>query len=393
MDIIQQAQMIGRAIYNNDPADRRRIIAYNPVLARCLTSVTAAILIQQIKHWWESSQKQPFYKFRAGGQTRNGVWEPNTNELYRNGDSWLEELAFGRSEFDSAIQVIGTKITTGMKKQTILEDTDAQFNDAGEMLNADHLVVYWTDSARVTWWQLNEPLLYSVLGKIEMANQAYAELGITSKQGANSENLNYLEIQKNRITFNTEMNSKDELKDSSRSQNSEKNLNSEKRENDLLQESMQLGDRSTNNIRVKKVKIETDLKIQEDSVNHAESAKKAQRKYGEAEREKALAYVQALESERGQPFVHGTSQTKRVWKEVYAELLPLSPEIADIRNLYRAMRTDTFWRNQEILPIHLANKYQSWVHADRPMNGAARWNDGPSPTSKAVQPVASEIFF
>jgi hypothetical protein len=64
------------------------------------------------------------------------------------GDSWIEELGFSGDEFDAALKRIGTKIMAGTSKAEAMQKTDAT-----------GLVLYWTDSNRVTWYSVNVELL------------------------------------------------------------------------------------------------------------------------------------------------------------------------------------------------------------------------------------------
>jgi hypothetical protein len=126
-------------------AEDNDTIPYRKSLRRIAGSVTATILLQQIvwrakHHKWEA-----FYKFKS----------PCKHELYREGDSWTEELGFSIEEFDAAIKRIGTKITQGTKKTDVL---------AGDTPNS--LVLYWTDTNRITWYQLNVDLLGKWLNAI-----------------------------------------------------------------------------------------------------------------------------------------------------------------------------------------------------------------------------------
>ena len=109
-------------------------IPYRPSWRRAIGSVSACILWQQILFRATPINFRPFYKFRA----------PCEHRLYKPGDSWTEELCFSGKEFDTALDQIATKITTGMDKATELEKIDTA-----------HLVLYWTDANRVTWYQVS----------------------------------------------------------------------------------------------------------------------------------------------------------------------------------------------------------------------------------------------
>lgn len=136
-------------------AEDRNVISYRRRLNYITGSVTATILLQQIIHRASTNGYKPFYKFRS----------PCEHSLYREGDSWVEELGFTPREFDGALHRIGTKITKDVKKKEILESDDTKA-----------LVIYWTDANRVTWYQLNERLLGDILEIIYDPDWAKANL-------------------------------------------------------------------------------------------------------------------------------------------------------------------------------------------------------------------------
>ncbi len=142
-------------------ADDRRAVSYRPRFARLVGSVLSAILLQQMIYWWDRNGEQPFFKFK----------EPCKNKEYRTGDSWCEELGFTRYEFDSALALIGTKIVKGISKNMAMEWEIARLEDfpnddagfvAGMQRSIQHLIVYWTDSNRRTWYWVNSALLDKV---------------------------------------------------------------------------------------------------------------------------------------------------------------------------------------------------------------------------------------
>ena len=128
----------GRAIAQAQAQDQSKSIPYRPQYNRITGRVTATLLLQQISYWWHTSNRKPFYKFRA----------PCEHEKYREGDSWTEEMGMTIYEFDGALKTIGAKITKG--------DSKAELEQA-------NLVVYWTDGDRTTWYQLNEELFYTAV--------------------------------------------------------------------------------------------------------------------------------------------------------------------------------------------------------------------------------------
>lgn len=144
----------------------KNVLLYRPHLCTLIGSVTATILFQQIAYWYDK-QGGSFYKYK----------EPCKADDYKPGDSWCEETAFSRAEFDNAIQHIGTKLTNGVSKEDVLkvDSIDISADDAKDKIK--HLVIYWTDSNRRTHYQVNEPLAENVILKSLEAhsqrNEAY----------------------------------------------------------------------------------------------------------------------------------------------------------------------------------------------------------------------------
>ena len=123
-------------------------IIYRPSLKNITGSLSSAMLLGQINYWWFSMKEKPFYKFHA----------PCQHELYREGDSWQEELNFTRSELERAMKNIATKVSP--KKAD--EYRRAYIKDInGKMVLApvDRIVLYWKDINNVTWYEVNQELL------------------------------------------------------------------------------------------------------------------------------------------------------------------------------------------------------------------------------------------
>lgn len=152
------------SVYLSLLAEDKHVIAYRPKFAALTDSAMSAILLQQMIHRWKKQQGEAFYKFKQACQ----------HERYREGDSWCEELEWNAYEFDQALKVIGTKVTKGVKKQELL-DTEPPTRNEGESdedflkrleTAVSRIVLYWTDSNRVTWYLLNEKLLGKFVGRI-----------------------------------------------------------------------------------------------------------------------------------------------------------------------------------------------------------------------------------
>lgn len=160
-----------------DTTSQEDAIPYRPIFSKMTGgSKTSAILLQQIIFTWRRKGYETFYKFKV----------PCDHKLCRPNDTWAEELHFSRYEYDSAIKNIGTKVTRGTSKTDLMSfkwpDLSGMSEEEAEKARREavrHIVIYWTDSGRVTWYWLNERLYrmaradYSSLGKME--NSPYLE--------------------------------------------------------------------------------------------------------------------------------------------------------------------------------------------------------------------------
>lgn len=140
-------------------AEDKKLVTYRPRLNEITGRVTATILLQQVLFRAQQVDYQPFYKFRA----------PCGHTLYREGDSWTEELGFTVREFDTALKAIGTKIKKGNNKADALNGTGVR-----------NLVIYWTDASRVTWYLLNVGLLERMLERL-YANCASSDYQVNAQ--------------------------------------------------------------------------------------------------------------------------------------------------------------------------------------------------------------------
>ncbi len=75
-------------------AEDKDLIVYRKSLRALAGSVTATILLQQMI--FRMKKKDHIYKFKT----------PCDYELYRVGDSWIEELGFSIREFDTALKMM-----------------------------------------------------------------------------------------------------------------------------------------------------------------------------------------------------------------------------------------------------------------------------------------------
>src|SRR5690242_6867465 len=91
-------------------AEDKTVIPYRKSFARLTGNTLAAILLQQMTFHWDNNGRRAFYKF----------FQPCDHDLYQVGNSWAEELEWSEREFNTAINIIGTKIKRGHGKQEFL---------------------------------------------------------------------------------------------------------------------------------------------------------------------------------------------------------------------------------------------------------------------------------
>lgn len=115
--------------------DEKNSIPYRPIFAKEIWVISAIILQQMIYRFnWTK-----FYKFI----------EPCKNELYREWDSWTEELWLSKFEFTNWLKKIWFKL--GQFENVITKD--------------EAIVIYYTDNNRVTWYDLNLDNLEKFINK------------------------------------------------------------------------------------------------------------------------------------------------------------------------------------------------------------------------------------
>lgn len=146
-------------------AQQGRSIVYNPLFA-CLTGgAISALLLQQMIYWWDAKGFQKFYKFKIPAQK---------HKAYRDGDSWCEELALTRHEFDTALKRIATKIDAAHTRESFYKyqmphpEDFAGYEDGYVQALEDtvkHFISYWTDPDRKTWYEVNDTLIETFLNQ------------------------------------------------------------------------------------------------------------------------------------------------------------------------------------------------------------------------------------
>lgn len=154
------------------------IILYRPELNEITGSVTASILLQQFIYRAKSVGYRSFYKFK----------QPCNHKLYKEGDSWCEELGFSPKEFDTALSKIG------FKYGNVQNDID----------ESSAFILYRTDGDRITWYELNSEILNDRLSKL-YANRHLAKTEPKSQNAFSMVKANrHLAKSQNAFTYNKE---------------------------------------------------------------------------------------------------------------------------------------------------------------------------------------------
>lgn len=135
-----------RSILAEDP----KLVTYRPSLRKLIPSVNGVILFQQILHW-SYTVKGKFYKFA----------EPCNHALYKEGDSWQEEIGFSAKELRTALDSFAFKC--GKKNRD-------ELGDKYEEAKNNALVLYYTDASRVTWYVINEQVVENSLRGLYLIN-------------------------------------------------------------------------------------------------------------------------------------------------------------------------------------------------------------------------------
>ena len=118
------------------------------LMAALQLDANAADFLASVTYWY-LVMGASFYKFNKRPEAET--------PLYREGDSWFEELGVGRTAFYRARGAVATKNTTGNDYNSLLGSTDTRT-----------LVIYWTtdqDGTRLTWYDLRLDLLCQKLGE------------------------------------------------------------------------------------------------------------------------------------------------------------------------------------------------------------------------------------
>ena len=141
---------------NKIAAIARKTISYHPEFRKLplVKSVTSALLLQQLDFWFE--RYESFWKFTA--PARN-------HKLYKEGDSWIEELGFSKDEFRTAFANIG-----------VMHKSKSAFMNAEEKFVCDGQEYYYASyidrQHNLTYYFRNDALLDRELDALCLASAA-----------------------------------------------------------------------------------------------------------------------------------------------------------------------------------------------------------------------------
>ena len=122
-----------------------RAIPYNGFLRQITKSVTSTILFQQLEYWFFKTDNEKFYKYL----------EPCETPTYKEGDSWVEELAFSKDEFRTAFDNIGIRYVS--KKE---------FDKAEDKFAGLFYCSYTDRITGLTWYYRNNKLVEETLREL-----------------------------------------------------------------------------------------------------------------------------------------------------------------------------------------------------------------------------------
>jgi hypothetical protein len=129
-------------------------IIYYPKLLPIGVTATGTILLQQLEYWFEFTGGHPFYKFL----------EPCKHKLYRDKDSWTEELGFSKEEFRNAFSNIG-KAFKSKTEYEAAEDPFCRTNRNGERIDDYLYCSYYDKVQHVTYYFRNHDRVASAIRK------------------------------------------------------------------------------------------------------------------------------------------------------------------------------------------------------------------------------------
>lgn len=113
-------------------------LKYCPSLNQLTGSINATIVLLQLEYWFSKTQGKPFYKFL----------DVCNHDLYKAGDSWVEELGFSKAEFRSAFLKIG-KVYKSKKA----------FDTSTDLFEGKYFASYYDRKRGLTYYIRNAAML------------------------------------------------------------------------------------------------------------------------------------------------------------------------------------------------------------------------------------------
>lgn len=123
-------------------------LIYYPELNSYTGSITSSLLFMQLEYWFKVTRGKTFYKFL----------EPCEAPQYVTGDSWTEELSFGKTEFRTAFSNIGKVYKS---KKAYLESKDK--------FEGKYYLSYYDRIKRLTYYERNETLVNTLLRNLNLS--------------------------------------------------------------------------------------------------------------------------------------------------------------------------------------------------------------------------------
>lgn len=161
-------------LFTND----QEVRLYRPILKRITGSTNSAILLSQMIYWSSTVNNDWFYKF-------NGKCE---HKLYKNGDSWEEELEFSLKELQSAKKkitfTVGDKTTKDYRKK-YGEGWEEELQNSID----DALIISYQTPDRLTYYKVNMVKINDSLSKIYKEKDS--ENGVVAQQNQLMPNIGF----------------------------------------------------------------------------------------------------------------------------------------------------------------------------------------------------------
>ena len=145
----------------------RNIIPYVKELQPLAGTVAGCIVMQQLDYWFDR-KPDGFFKFMEPPQSNH--------ELYRPGDSWVEELGMSAQEFRTAFDKIGTR-----------HKSKTQFDEAKDKFDGKYYCSYQDRRANLTYYFRNHDEVDKALDAIIYSTNQVSTVNRESRVTVNPE--------------------------------------------------------------------------------------------------------------------------------------------------------------------------------------------------------------